>query len=34
VTHSYNLNVFKEKDPYCFFQSGAALPGEMDENDG
>ena len=34
ITHSYGLDVIKEKDPYCFIPSGASLPGEMVENDG
>jgi len=34
ITHSYGLDVAKDKDPYCFIKPGAALPGEMVENDG
>jgi radical SAM protein with 4Fe4S-binding SPASM domain len=34
ITHSYGLDVIKEKDPYCFIQPGTSSPGEMVENDG
>ena len=27
ITHSHGLDVFKEKDPYCFMQPGASITG-------